>query len=92
MSPNMVEIEGFARLPPLLRAPLSPAQCRAARGLLDWTQERLAEAAGISRSTVRDFECGRRELHRSTADLIVAAFGAAGAVLLPEGDGVRLAP
>ena len=88
----MVEIDAFARPLGAKRAPLSPAQCRAARGLLDWTQERLAEAAGISRSTVRDFESGRHELHRSTAELIVAAFGAAGAVLLPEGDGVRFAP
>lgn len=88
----MVEIAGPARLFPPKSPPLSPAQCRAARGLLDWTQERLAEAAGVSRSTVRDFECGRHELHRSTAEQIVGAFGLAGAVLLPEGDGVRFAP
>lgn len=88
----MVEIGACARPPAPKLLPVSPAQCRAARGLLDWTQERLAEAAGVSRSTVRDFESGRHELHRSTADLIVAAFATAGAVLLPEGDGVRFAP
>ncbi|QZO02466.1 helix-turn-helix domain-containing protein [Chenggangzhangella methanolivorans] len=35
-------------------------QCRAARALLDWTQEELANAANLSLSTVRDFEKGRR--------------------------------
>jgi ribosome-binding protein aMBF1 (putative translation factor) len=39
---------------------LSPAQSRAARGWLDWSQEELAKRANVSLSTVRDFEKGRR--------------------------------
>ncbi|WP_342359903.1 helix-turn-helix transcriptional regulator [Terrarubrum flagellatum] len=39
---------------------MSPEQCRAARGWLDWSQDQLAGAAGVSLSTVRDFEKGRR--------------------------------
>ncbi|MGA0532700.1 helix-turn-helix domain-containing protein [Hansschlegelia sp. KR7-227] len=39
---------------------ISMEQCRAARALLDWTQEELANAANLSLSTVRDFEKGRR--------------------------------
>jgi transcriptional regulator with XRE-family HTH domain len=39
---------------------LSPAQSRAARGWLDWSQADLAERANVSLSTVRDFEKGRR--------------------------------
>ncbi len=33
-------------------------QCRAARGLLNWTQDRLAETATVSVNTVRNFERG----------------------------------
>jgi transcriptional regulator with XRE-family HTH domain len=39
---------------------LTRAQSRGARGILDWTQERLATEAGVSLSTVKDFEAGRR--------------------------------
>jgi len=35
---------------------MTPAQCRAARGLLDWTQPKLADAAGVVVSTVAGFE------------------------------------
>lgn len=73
--------------------PLLPEQCRAARGLLNWTQERLATAAGVSRSTIKDFECQRHALHQSTEELLVRAFEQAGAQFLPEdidGPGVRM--
>jgi DNA-binding XRE family transcriptional regulator len=72
---------------------LSPEQCRAARGLLDWTQEELAEKAKVSRSTIRDFENGRHCLHSSTAESIVEALERGGAMLIPSGEagpGVRL--
>lgn len=39
---------------------LTPEQCRAARGWLDWSQDDLAREAKVSLSTVRDFEKGRR--------------------------------
>ncbi len=68
---------------------LEPAQCRAARGLLDWTQEQLAERAGVSRSTVRDFEAGKHDLHRASDAQIVRAFNEAGVIMIgPCGQGV----
>ncbi len=39
---------------------MTPEQCRAARGWLDWSQADLANAAHVSLSTVRDYEKGRR--------------------------------
>ena len=72
---------------------LAPEQCRAARGLLDWTQEHLAERAGVSRSTVRDFERHRHVLHRGTESLLVRTLQEAGVMLLPPGEhgpGVRI--
>ena len=53
---------------------LSPALCRAARGLLDWTQNDLAEAAEVSRSTIRDFEGHRHDIHRATSAQLRRAF------------------
>jgi transcriptional regulator with XRE-family HTH domain len=72
---------------------LTAAQCRAARGLLDWTQEELAGHAGVSRSTVRGFENGQHELHRASAAMIRAALEAAGVLLIEAdefGPGARL--
>jgi transcriptional regulator with XRE-family HTH domain len=75
---------------------LTPEQCRAARALLDWTQEELAARAQVSRSTIRGFENGMHHLHRSSAAVIRQALEAAGVVLLDpgtsgdEGPGVRL--
>jgi DNA-binding XRE family transcriptional regulator len=72
---------------------LSPGQCRAARGFLDWTQDQLAAAAGVSRSTIRDFEAGRHTLQRATQTLLVDTFEAAGIILLSHdgnGCGVRM--
>ena len=38
---------------------ITPGQCRAARGLLGWTQEKLGWEAHISMSTVQAFESER---------------------------------
>jgi transcriptional regulator with XRE-family HTH domain len=73
---------------------IEPAQCRAARGLLNWNQEDLARQAGISRSTVREFEAGHHELHRATEAQLLRALDEAGVRLIAaddEGAGVRMA-
>ena len=45
-----------------------PAQVRAGRAMLEWSQEQLANAAGVSLSTVRDVESQRRPLDTSVAE------------------------
>ena len=69
----------------------TPAQCRAARGLLDWTQDELAKAAGVGVVTVRQFEAGRAEPRGSTLAVLLQALEAAG-VEFTNGDapGVKL--
>lgn len=57
---------------------LLPAQCRGARGVLGWTQEQLAQAAGVSRPTVKDFERGARTPHPSNILSICKAIESAG--------------
>ncbi|MEF0941992.1 helix-turn-helix transcriptional regulator [Rhizobium sp. BR 362] len=59
---------------------LTPALCRAARGLLDWTQLDIAERAGVSRSTIRDYEGGRHDIHRATEAQLRIAFEEGGVV------------
>ncbi|MEX2744721.1 helix-turn-helix domain-containing protein [Rhizobium mongolense] len=53
---------------------LTPALCRAARGLLDWTQAELAGKASVSRSTIRDYEGQNHEIHRATEAQLRLAF------------------
>lgn len=64
---------------------ISIAQCRAARGLLDWSQSELAFRSNLSESTVRDFEKNRRIPGPNNLAAIRAAFEAAGVQLLAEG-------
>ena len=72
---------------------LSPATCRAARGLLGWTQEELAAAAKVGRSTVRNFEVGRSIPVANNLSAMRGAFEAAGVEFIAQnggGAGVRL--
>lgn len=72
---------------------LTPAQCRAARGLVNWSQTRLAEEAGVSRATVTSFEAEKRVPIGNNLDAIRSALETAGVEFIPEnggGAGVRL--
>jgi DNA-binding XRE family transcriptional regulator len=48
---------------------MSPSQCRAARGLLNWTQDEMAAAARLSVVTVRNFENEKSTPQRATLDV-----------------------
>jgi transcriptional regulator with XRE-family HTH domain len=75
-----------------MRMMITPAQCRAARALLDWTQENLAKESKVSKRTILHFEkaSGRQPL-RISLDAIQRALEAAG-VEFTNGDqpGVRM--
>jgi transcriptional regulator with XRE-family HTH domain len=57
---------------------ISPAQCRAARALLDWSREQLAEKSGVPIRTLNDFETGATAPRAATLDKLHASFGRAG--------------
>ncbi|MBL6082103.1 helix-turn-helix transcriptional regulator [Belnapia sp. T18] len=74
-------------------AELTPATSRAARGLLDWTQRQLADAAGVGLSTVKGFEGGISAPMRNNLEALRRALVTAGIEFIPEnggGAGVRL--
>jgi DNA-binding transcriptional regulator YiaG len=64
---------------------MTPEQCRAARGWLDWSQAHLATAANVSFSTVRDFEKGRHVPIANNLAAIRAALEAQGIVFVDSG-------
>jgi transcriptional regulator with XRE-family HTH domain len=66
----------------MVPAMLTPEQCRAARGWLDWSQADLAQRARVSLSTVRDFEKGRRTPITNNLEALWHAIDAAGVQLV----------
>lgn len=73
---------------------MTPAQCRAARAILDMTQPKLAASAGLGLSTVVDFEKSRRQVSDDAIAAIRSALESAGVEFIAEnggGPGVRLA-
>ncbi len=72
---------------------ISPAQCRAARGLVGMDEAALARAANVSRGTLADFEKSQRAPPAEALAAIRAALEAAGVEFIAEnggGAGVRL--
>jgi hypothetical protein len=71
-----------------------PAQIRAGRALLGWSQEHLAREAEVSLSVLRDAESGRRAADTAVAASIRRALWNGGVVFTAgrpgEGPGVRL--
>jgi hypothetical protein len=67
---------------------ITPAQCRAARALLDWPREWLASESGIGPRCIVDFERGAPR--SVTIVELRRAFEKAGIEFLDDGQGVRL--
>ncbi|ESW90558.1 helix-turn-helix domain-containing protein [Mesorhizobium australicum] len=73
---------------------ISPSQCRAARALVGWSQDQLAAASQVAKTTIANFEAGKRTPYDRTLVDLQAALEAAGVELIPQnggGAGVRLA-
>ncbi|NJO38821.1 MAG: helix-turn-helix transcriptional regulator [Rhizobiales bacterium] len=66
---------------------ISADQCRAARSLLNWTQDQLAKNANVSRATVVDFESSSRQPMTNNLRSIADSMFAAGIEFIPEEDG-----
>ena len=72
---------------------MTPSQSRAARGLLNWNQDALANAADVSSVTVRNFENEKATPQRATLAAMRRALEAAGVIFVEEngeGPGVRM--
>lgn len=73
---------------------ISPAQCRAARSLLGWSQDQLSASSKVAKATIANFESGKRSPYDRTLLDIQETLEAAGVTFIPEnggGAGVRLA-
>ena len=71
---------------------ISAAQCRAARALVGWSQDRLAEASKVAKATIANFELGKRTPYDRTIADIASALEAAGITFLAEGEAVDGGP
>jgi transcriptional regulator with XRE-family HTH domain len=84
----------YTTTPKKERAAIVPAQIRAARGLVGWTQEQLATAAEVGLSTVRDIEGQRRGDEIGAISAIVRALENEGVTFVAgdknDGPGVRI--
>jgi len=69
-----------------MSAGMSRAQCRAARALVGWSMEAAARCAGLSLSTIADFESGRRMPHARNLAALRAALESAGVQFIDDGE------
>lgn len=72
---------------------LSAAQCRAARALVGWSQDKLATESKVAKATIANFEANRRAPYDRTLADLRATLETAGVEFIPEnggGAGVRL--
>lgn len=71
---------------------LIPAQIRAARALLSWSQADLAAASGVALQSIKNIETGKTDPRLSTATALRRALETAGVVFLTDGESVNGGP
>ena len=67
-------------------ARITGLQCRAARAMLDWSREELAERCGLHYITLCNFELGHCALKPASLRLLRLSFVAAGLMFIDEDD------
>lgn len=84
--------EGFRAIRGSFLMAVSAAQTRAARALIDMTQEELASAAGVATKTIASFESEGRAPRGATLAKLQVALEEAGVVFIETkvGSGVLL--
>ncbi|MEH3090747.1 MAG: helix-turn-helix transcriptional regulator [Agrobacterium cavarae] len=65
---------------------ISASQCRAARALLDWSQDDLANRSNVGRATLANFEKEKSVPYDRTLRDIQSALEAAGIIFINAGD------
>lgn len=71
---------------------ITPAQSRAGRALVNWSQPELAAASGCSVSTIRDFETSKRVPIANNLAALRSALESAGVNFLADGEAVDGGP
>lgn len=71
---------------------ISPAQCRAARALLNLSQKQLADESSVGLRTVQGFEAGERPLQTLAMSAVERVFTKEGIVFIsdPTWSGVKI--
>ena len=72
---------------------MTPEQCRAARAMLNISQDNLAKETGVSKRTIAGFETGDGTPYKRTLDALRTTLELAGVEFIAEnggGAGVRL--
>lgn len=75
---------------------ISADQCRAARALIGWSQDKLSETSKVAKATIANFESAKRNPYPRTLDDLREALETAGVVFQADGEmvgggpGVRL--
>lgn len=64
---------------------LTALQCRLARTVLNWSQQRLADEAQVQQTTILQFERGS-DARRATIDKLRSALEAAGVAFIGSGE------
>lgn len=66
---------------------ITGSQCRAARALVRWSREQIAQRSGIDAELIARFETGRGEADETMRSKLRAVLEDAGASFIADGDG-----